>query len=137
MNTLKQATQNTNRKQLAYDLGVSEKTVGEHINGHVNMDIINQVAAWSEHAGNDIIVKKICEDQGGFFYREMKLQGNNFKGAAQILKEFSEFMSVMADGYLDGKITREEFNRMKKEWSDCNSLVQGMFLSIEKKLKGC
>lgn len=136
MNTLKQATQNTNRKELAYDLGVSENTVGRHINGEPKFSIIELVEIWSEHAGNDLIINDICSRLDGVFVKEMKLQGNNFKGASQILKEFSEFMCVMSEGYLDGKITREEFARMKKEWQDCNSLVQGMFLSIEKELLG-
>jgi len=136
MTTIKRATLNINRKELAFDLGVSEKTVGDHINGAPKFSLVELVAIWSEHAGNDIIVNKICADQGGFFYREMKQQGNNFKGAAQILKEFGEFMTVMAEGYLDGKVTRGEFDKMKEEWSDCNSVVQGMFLNIEKELIG-
>jgi hypothetical protein len=134
MNTLKLATQNTNRKELAHYLGVSEKTVGSHINGNVEMTVINQLKVWCEHGDADMIMRKVCADQGGIFVKEMKLKGNNFKGAAAILKEFSEFMAVMAEGYLDGIVTRAEFNRMKKEWSECAALVQGMFMAIEKEL---
>lgn len=135
MNILKAATKNTNRKELAYDLGVSEKTVGEHINGKPKFSIIELVEIWSEHAGNDIIVNEICSRLGGVFVREMKLQDNNFKGASEILKEFSEFMCVMSEGYLDGRIDRFEYSKMRKEWGDCNRLVQGMFMSIEVELK--
>ena len=135
MNILKEATKNTNRKELAHYLGKSEKTIGEHINGNVEMTVINQLKVWCEYGDADMIMRKVCADQGGIFVKLIERASyDDIKIVPVIIKEFSDFMSETAQSYADGEVTAREYKRLKKEWNDCHSAVLGMFAGIEKDL---
>ncbi len=132
---LKLATEKTNIKYLAEALNITRKQVYKHINEEVDFNVLDKIKIWIDHTDDDVIINHLAEFCGGYFYREIKRAGSkDFRTVAKILKEFSDFIAEVSEAYLDGKVTRVELSRMQKEWAECNSLVIGMFLGIEKEL---
>lgn len=131
-NILKKATRNTNRKELAAALGITINQVGRQINNEVKSTALDKIKIYMDHTDNDLIIQHLAETAGGYFFREAA--SSKDCALAEIFKEFSEFVGVTSEAYLDGKITKAELFRMKAEWTDTVGAVQGMFKAIEKEL---
>lgn len=134
MNTiLKRATADANIKDLAFDLGRTTKSVGDHINGSVKMSILDKIEVWLNYDNADVIIKHLCEKEGGFFVKDIiRLNGDDFTIIPKLLKEFSEYLNTLSESLLDGKVTKAELTELRKEWQDVNSIVQGLFIAFER-----
>lgn len=127
-----EATKGKN-KEVAFELGCCVNTVDRETNGKAKYQLLEKLQAFMNAEDGDRIVRKVCELQGGFFFRDISRDHeNDFKIVPALLKEFSELMSVLADSLLDGKVTDKEYTRMRKEWADCQSIVHALFVAIEK-----
>jgi hypothetical protein len=136
--SLKDITKNTNTKELADDLGISFMQTRRHINGdprEIKVPIFEQIKIWMHHTDGDEMIKALCEDQGGHFYKEIHRDDyTDIKVVPKILKEFSEFMTEVAQSYADGVVTQREYDRIRKEFNELLCLVMGMFSGIEREL---
>jgi len=134
MSILKQATEKTNKKDLAAARKITRKQVYKHINEEVEFNDLDKIKIWMGQCKNDVIINHLAEFSGGYFYREIKSKDGGFDDIAAIIVEFGEFVTALADSRIDGKVTRSELVKIKKEYGDLNALAQGLFLGIEKDL---
>lgn len=67
-------------------------------------------------SGNDVVINQIAEECGGVFYRVAS--GKIDAATANTLKEFSEYLSALADAQSDQKITAVEYYKAKAQAMD-------------------
>lgn len=123
-------------KQVAHDSGIQPGTLYKWISGE-NKNCLDDTEALINNSPNgEEIIKHLCNKSGGYFVKELQVEGHkDFQIIPDTLREFSELMQAIADGLIDGKITRYEHDRIKNELHDVNSLLMGWLNSCEKEIE--
>lgn len=67
-------------------------------------------------SGNDVVINQIAEECGGVFFRVAA--GKIDAATANTLKEFSEYLSALADAQGDSTITAVEYYKAKAQAMD-------------------
>lgn len=73
-------------------------------------------------SGNDIVIKQIAEECGGVFYR-LAPAGAIDQATASSLKEFSEYLSAVADAQTDRTVQPVEYYHAKAQAMDAIAAI--------------
>jgi phage portal protein BeeE len=132
--TMKLAAKQTGVKEIAQALGVAPSTLYNQMNDEDKVDILQRFVDFSNLCANDVAISWACEQLGGSFTPNLKI--DNYQTAAsecvaRSLKEFSDVIRAIGDAIADGKITLEEAESIRKEWQDLKSLMESFVLACE------
>jgi hypothetical protein len=121
------------KKEIAYELGCHTNTIDREMNGGVKWNFIEKALAFMDCSEGNDIINYLAASQGGFFVPDTsRINLDDFKVIPRLLKEFSEFTAEMSSSLVDECISESELESMRKEWADCNAVVQGFFMSVER-----
>jgi hypothetical protein len=130
-------------KHCAAELGLSapllykwcESNKGTEDSGAVNpLDRVAQIVRLTEDRSP---VEWLCTQAGGVFVADSLADKSTLPAMMQqthkILKEFSDLIHVISVGMADdGRIDRDESNRIREEWQQMKTIVEGFVRACEK-----
>tara|TARA_R100000808_G_scaffold4637_1_gene14871 strand:+ start:49 stop:465 length:417 start_codon:yes stop_codon:yes gene_type:complete len=118
-------------KEISKELKVSLETVYKWSDGSLR-DPLQRVVKLYQKTNDINLIKYICSEAGGYFvkcYDSDQCKDINLLPA--LAKEFGEMITELGKSLADGVITDEERFKIKKEWSDLVSLMEGLFDAID------
>jgi len=134
-------------KHCATELGLSapllykwcEPNKGTDDSGAVNP--LDRVAQIVRLTGDRSPIDWLCAQTGGVFVVDTtgnkSTLPNMIQQTHKILKEFSDLIDVISVGMTDdGKIDRQESNRIRDEWQQMKTIVESFVLACEKGVYG-
>lgn len=132
-------------KHLASEMGLSvpllykwcQPNEGKGDSGAVNP--LDRVAEIVRLTGDRRPLEWLCTQAGGFFVADGPPTEAKLPALVQqthrILKEFSELIEAISTGMADdGRIDRLETKRIREEWQQMKTIVEGFVMACE---KGC
>jgi len=85
--------------------------------------------------GSDLGVEWACEELGGCFVRNPEVSVTRGKRAGDYVsttvKEFGDVLKEIGESLGDGRVTKEEAARIRKEWEGLKRLLEAFVLSCE------
>jgi hypothetical protein len=136
---LTEAVQSIGVKSIAYDMGLSTSLLykwlqSEHNNGTA-LNPLDRVMELHQLTGNDNLIQWVCNRAGGFFVKNIQVEGEHgkqlFECTQSILKEFSEMLTAITESNADGVVTKQEAEDIRKEWEDLKSVTESFIVSCE------
>lgn len=134
-------------KHCATELGLSapllykwcEPNKGTEDSGAVNP--LDRVAQIVRLTGDRAPVDWLCAQAGGVFVADTCANKSSLPNMIQqthkILKEFSDLIDVISAGMTDdGRIDRDESNRIREEWQQMKTIVESFVRACEKGVYG-
>jgi hypothetical protein len=134
-------------KHCATELGLSapllykwcESNKGTDDSGAVNP--LDRVAQIVRLTGDRSPIDWLCAQAGGVFVADTSGSKSSLPNMIQqthkILKEFSDLIDVISVGMTDdGKIDRQESNRIRDEWQQMKTIVESFVTACEKGVYG-
>ena len=120
-------------KEMAFELGSCLNSVNREMNGKAKYQLMEKLNVFMDAEDGDRIVQKVCEMQGGFFFRDVYRDGwKDYRIVQSILKEFSELFTEVSDSLEDGIIDKHEERRIDKEWADLQGVLQSFKRAIRR-----
>lgn len=128
-------------KALAERVGVSESLLykwaephGEDQSGAPSP--LDRVAALVEASGDHRPLEWLCQQAGGCFVPSPSgsWQGpvNLMRVTTHVVQHFADLLQEIAQAAADNRITPDEARKIRKEWQDLKSKVEGFVRSCEK-----
>ena len=134
-------------KHCATELGLSapllykwcEPNKGTEDSGAVNP--LDRVAQIVRLTGERAPIDWLCAQAGGVFVADTTANKSSLPNMIQqthkILKEFSDLIDVISAGMTDdGRIDRDESNRIREEWQQMKTIVESFVRACEKGVYG-
>lgn len=122
-------------KTVAQHLGVSPTAIYNQINDSAKPDVLRKFADFVDATGNDIAIEWACEELGGCFVRnpDVSMERGMRPGeyVSSSIKEFGDVLKEIGESLRDGKITKGEAAKIRKEWETLKRLLESFALSCE------
>lgn len=133
---MKEATAVVGVKAIAFALKMAPSTLYNSMNNEDSPDIAQRFVDLNTLCGNDLLIKWACSELGGTFVpnlqlTESALQREATDVVASALKEFAEIVTVIGEVIADNKITADEPAKVRKEWEDLKSVMEGFVVGLE------
>jgi hypothetical protein len=136
---LSKAMKDVGVKSVAHDMNLSASLIYKWAQGEYNVgsadNPLDRIIKLHKLTGDDNIIQWVCNSAGGFFVKNIEVEGMHseelFKSTQSILKEFSEMLAAITDSKLDGEITGNEAESIRKEWEDLKSVTEQFVISCE------
>jgi hypothetical protein len=88
-----------------------------------------------ELTGDTSIIQWVCNKAGGFFVKNVEVEGVHseelFRSTQKILQEFSEMLGAITESKMDGVISNSEAEAIRKEWEDLKSEAERFVKACE------
>ncbi len=102
---------------------------------------LDRVAQIVRLTGDHSPIDWLCGQAGGVFVADTSSNKSTLPNMIQqthkILKEFSDLIDVISVGMTDdGKIDRQESNRIRDEWQQMKTIVESFVMACEKGVYG-
>ena len=103
--------------EIADEMGIGTETVRRYHTDPVYNPPLPRVPELNRAYGNDVLIQWLARKCGGVFVRTTGIQSpaELQKEISLLTKEFSDVLKVHAEAIEDGKVTREELERIHKE----------------------
>lgn len=138
---LRQALRKTSPKAVAAELGVSlslvykwtEPTAGDGSGSRNPLDRLQKVI---ELSGDKGIVEWLCQQNGGHFVRNPKVDLNGIEhvltATQEIISQFSELLSHISAAAIDQSIKKGEAEEIREVWDKLKSYAEGFVVCCER-----
>jgi hypothetical protein len=136
---LRAALRDNGAKQLATETGVSVSTIYKWTEptegGSGVQNPLDRVAAILRCTGDARIAQWVCEQAGGFYVSNpVPRDGRHAEvlpATSQIMQEFADMLSVIAQAALDNDISTRETGDIRRRWEDLKTVTEGFVRSCE------
>lgn len=135
---LREALEKNGAKQVAAETGVSLSTIykwtepaGDGGSGAPNP--LDRIEAILRCTGDRRIAQWVCQRAGGFFVHNPAGERARevLPAASEIMQEFADMLSVIAQAAIDNVITRQETTDIRRRWEELKSVSEGFVRSCE------
>ncbi len=132
---MRRACENVGIKTVAESLGLSQTAIYNQINDEHRKDILAKFVDFVNACGDDSPMVWACEQLNGMFIRNPEVTVDRFQNANQCvsdtLREFSDVIKEISIALQDNKVTRDEADRIRKEWEELKLLLESFVLACE------
>ena len=137
---IKKAMHDLGVKRIASEMNLSPSLLykwgqDDQFNAGSAANPMDRVVDIHKLTGDDTIIQWICNNAGGFFVKNIEVEGEHgqklFECTQSILKEFSEMLGAITDSNADGEVTKVEAESIRKEWEDLKSVTEAFIVSCE------
>ena len=119
---------------IAKKVGLSQETLYKWGQGNL-INPVERVADLQAATNSDDIVNYLCAERDGVFYKFLNVEEcKDYSIIPKMAIEFGEFMKEIGEAHQDGKVTREEFQRIKEKTSNLLGVILGFIDRTEKEL---
>lgn len=123
-----------NAKYLSAELNITERTVHKWLSGE-QRNPIDRLQIIMDNCESTGVLDYLCHRFGGYFIKHNIDEENSPAVCAEACREFGELISVIGDSLKDGNIDLSEFYKIKKEWNDLQSIIEGFLKDSSNKLR--
>lgn len=96
---------------------------------------LDRVEQLIQATGDARIAQWVCEKAGGVFVENPQLKGRRaaevLPATSQIMQEFADMLSVIAQAGLDNDISPKETASIRRRWEELKSVTEGFVRSCE------
>jgi hypothetical protein len=137
---LREVYQSGNAKQIAGDLGLSLSLIYKWAepaqdSGSGTTNPLDRLEALVRSTRDVRLVQWICERAGGFFIRNPKAVWPHphflIPATNQVVQEFADLLSVVAQAAGDNQITRTEAVSIRARWEELKTVTEGFVRCCE------
>ncbi len=132
---MRRACENVGIKTVAEALGLSQTAIYNQINDENRKDILAKFVDFVNACGDDSPMVWACEQLNGMFIRNPEVTVDHFQDANQCvsdtLREFSDVIKEISIALQDNRVTRDEADRIRKEWEELKLLLESFVLACE------
>ena len=129
------ACKNVGIQEVANCLGLSKTALYNQMNDPDRNDILYKFIDFSTACENDISIKWACEELGGIFVKNQDVEGNSQQATEKCvpdsMQEFTDVIREISKAFEDGKVSREEAERIRKEWEELKAILEAAIFSWE------
>lgn len=138
---LRELFQEISAKQVAAELGLSLSMIYKWAEppqegaGSGSANPLDRIVTLQRLSGDARVVQWICEQAGGFFIRNPKATAPHpaflVPAMNQIVQEFADLLSVVANAAADNQITLDEAEQIRARWEQLKSVTEGFVVCCE------
>lgn len=137
---LKEVFDKCSPKQIAAEMGLSLSMIYKWAEpteetGSGAANPLDRIEALLRCTQDTRIAQWICERAGGFFVRNPKARWPHpfylMPATNQIVQEFADLLSVVANAAVDDHISRDEAKMIRSRWEDLKSVTEGFVRCCE------
>ncbi|MBN8457196.1 MAG: hypothetical protein J0M04_05075 [Verrucomicrobia bacterium] len=138
---LKEALKKTSPKAVAAELGISLSLVYKWTepaceDGSGSRNPLDRLQKVIDLSGDMGIVEWLCQQNGGHFVRNPRVDGNGIEhvltATQEIISQFSELLSHISAAAIDQSIEKEEAEEIREVWDKLKSYAEGFVVCCEK-----
>lgn len=113
--------------------GLKEQSIRNWVDSS-RVDPLCRVQQLIDGSGSLLPLAWLCEQNNGMFINNPKVTATNKPNMSIIsnsLKEFSDVISVISESLEDCKITKDEAEKIRKEWEELKIILEQFTLECE------
>lgn len=121
-------------KDLAGKLGMSKENIYKWFDGS-QKNPLDRLEVILENSDSSAILNYLCHKNGGYYLKAPKVNQHSASICSEACKEFGELLTAVSISLEDGKVSKAEYFKIKKEWNDVMNVIQSALDGWEKELK--
>jgi len=122
-------------KEIAETMKLSPTAIYNQINDSSKNDLLNKFVDFANACDNNIPIQWACEELNGVFIENPDVRAHKERLAnsyiPNTIKEFGDVITEIGIALEDGRITRKEAERIRKEWEELKILLETFVLACE------
>lgn len=132
---MKAACDKVGVKQVASVLGISPTAIYNQINDPEKKDLFQRFAEFVDACESDLPINWICEEFNGYYVKNPDVLAKNNEEAQNYItstvKEFGDVLQEVGSALSDGKVTKVEAGKIRKEWEELKCMLESFVLACE------